>query len=166
MRQILERQYLTFTIADERYALAVGRVREVLELTRITKLPGQLRYFKGLIDLRGKGIPVIDMRARFGIPGTEATENRAIIVAELGTGTEMKLVGLLADAVHEVFEVDPGIIEAPPGLNANRSELLLKGIAKDENGFVILLDADRLLDTEELDEAEKAMAHDGEPVVA
>jgi purine-binding chemotaxis protein CheW len=164
--EILEKQYLTFTIADERYALAVGRVREVLEYKRITKLPCQLPYLKGLIDLRGKGVPVIDMRMRFSLPGNNAMEDSEIVVSELGAGADMRVVGLLADAVHEVIEIDTESVEAPPRFGSGSTGLFLKGIAKGESGFVLILDANRLLETEELLEVASAAKADKELVGA
>jgi purine-binding chemotaxis protein CheW len=151
MAAILDRQYLTFSVAGEQYALPVGRVREVLEYSRVTKLPGQVAYLKGLIDLRGRGVPVLDMRMRLGFPEAGTTEGSAIIVAELGIGASMKVVGLLADEVHKVVEVDPGAIDPPPRFSARATEAFLQGLARGEAGFVLILDADRILGAEELD---------------
>jgi purine-binding chemotaxis protein CheW len=156
MSKTLERQYLTFTIAEERYALAVGRVREVLEHSQITRLPGQPPFLKGLIDLRGGGVPVVDMRIRFGMEGIDSSRDSAIIVAELGSGEGLRVIGLLVDAVHEVVEVEPEGIEEPPRFGSRAKELFLKGIARMGSGFVLILDADRILRENELDEVETA----------
>jgi purine-binding chemotaxis protein CheW len=164
MSKVLERQYLTFTIAEERFALAVGRVREVLEYSQITRLPGQLAYLKGLIDLRGKGVPVIDLRIRFDISEIGMTRDSAIIVAELGGGDDMKVIGLLVDAVHEVIEVDPAGIDEPPSFGSRTSDLFLKGIAKKDRAFILILDADRLLKASDLDSISGAAVGEGEPI--
>ena len=104
MSELLEQQFLTFSLRGEKYAIPVGRVFEVLEYGKITRLPCAETYLKGLINLRGQGVPVLDLALRFGLPETEATRDTAIIVVELDRKEGALIVGLIADAVHEVVE--------------------------------------------------------------
>jgi len=150
MSHTLERQYLSFSLSGGRYALSVDRVREVLESSKITRLPCQAPYLKGIIDLRGKGVPVIDLRQRFGMERSESTRDSAIVVVEMRADEDTRIVGLLADAVHEVVELDPSGIDAPPRFGTEGASDFLRGIAKDGDGFVLVCDADRLLETDEL----------------
>jgi purine-binding chemotaxis protein CheW len=154
MPELLKNQYLTLSLAGEHYAIPVERVLEVLEYTRITKLPCQAQYLKGLIDLRGRGIPVLDLRLRFGMPETAMTQGTAIIVVELAGEGGAIVVGLLADAVHEVVEIDSEGVEAAPRFGARGAGGgagdFLKGIGRRDEGFLLILDLDRLFDADDV----------------
>jgi purine-binding chemotaxis protein CheW len=143
------RQYLTFQLEGERYAVSVGQVREVLEYTTITKLPRTEPFMKGLINLRGKGVPVVDLRTRFGMPEIEVTKDTSIIVLEVG-GDEL-VVGAMADAVQEVVELDEADIEPAPRFGARLDAEFIAGIGRKDEGFVVILDTDRIFDGEEMD---------------
>jgi purine-binding chemotaxis protein CheW len=154
MPELLENQYLTLSLAGERYAIPVERVLEVLECTRITRLPCQARYLKGLIDLRGRGIPVLDLRLRFGMAEAATTQATAIVVVELAGDEGLTVVGLLADAVHEVVEIDAGKVEAAPRFGASGADGLagdfLKGIGRRDDEFLLILELDRIFDAADL----------------
>ena len=150
MNGLLEQQFLTLTLGRERYAISVGRVLEVLEDEKVTRLPCALPYMKGLIDLRGKGIPVIDLRLRFGMPGGEPTKETAIIVVEHERDGGRLVVGLLADAVHEVIELESGQVGAAPEIGAGAAAGYLTGIARRDDGFILVLDVDRILEGNDL----------------
>jgi purine-binding chemotaxis protein CheW len=148
MSELLEHQYLTFSLMSEFYAIPVSRVLEVLECARLTKLPCQKPYLKGLIDLRGRGIPVLDLRLRFEMEKAEAAKDNAIVVVELAAREGATVVGLLADSVHEVIEIDPRNIDATPPIGAGAARDFLRGIGRLEKSFFLILDLDKLFSAE------------------
>lgn len=150
MADILEHQFLTLTLAGERYAVPVGRVREVLEPTRVTKLPCSAPYLKGIIDIRGRGVAVVDLRLRFGMSETVIGADTAIVVVETGFENSAGLVGLLTDAVHEVVELDAGNLEAAPGVGTGLSADFIDGIGRQEGAFVFVMNLDKILEESEL----------------
>ena len=157
-----EQQYLTFTLAGERYALSIKSVREILGNVRITKLPCTAPYLLGLINLRGSGVPVIDLRKRFGLDQEGETSEAAIVVAEMRFGENTIIAGLLADAVHEVISLDQAAIEAPPLMGGERKASFFEGIAKSGDGFLIILDADGLLDEDGIENVRKIVDQAGQ----
>ncbi|MCX7024932.1 MAG: chemotaxis protein CheW [Spirochaetes bacterium] len=149
MDELIEHQYLTFTIDGEYYAVGVGRVREVLEYTKITKLPKTAAFMKGLINLRGAGVPVIDLRLKFGLPETPITRDTAIVVMEVAGEFGKVVVGALADAVHEVVELDDKTMEAAPRFGTRLAAEFITGVGKKDDSFIIVLDIDRIFNAEE-----------------
>ena len=107
-------QYLTFRLEDEVFAIDVSQAREVLEFSTITKVPRSPDFMRGVINLRGSVVPVVDLRIKFGMSMTERTINSRIVVMEIALDGEKIVVGALADSVHEVLELDPNQIEPPP----------------------------------------------------
>ena len=107
-------QYLTFKLEDEVFALDISKVREVLDYTDITKVPKTPDFMKGVINLRGSVVPVVDMRLKFGMPGIEKTVNTCIIIVEVTLDDETTVLGALADSVQEVLEFEPSQIEPAP----------------------------------------------------
>jgi len=150
MAELLEQQFLTLSLDRERYAVPVVSVLEVLENRPATRLPKASPYLKGIIDLRGKGIPVMDLRLRFGMSETESTKETSIVVVELSEKNGATVVGLLADAVHEVIEIAPEKMEEAPGFGVGSAADFIKGIGRQDEGFVLVLDLDRLFSEEEL----------------
>ncbi len=150
------RQYLTFMLDGERYAVEVGQVREVLEYTRITKLPRTESYMKGIISLRGTGVPVIDLRTKFGLPEAEQTKDTSIIVLEVGGGR--LVVGALADAVQEVIDLSAEEIDPAPRLGTRLEAEYLRGIGRKDEGFIVILDMDRVFDSTEVEALAEAGA--------
>ncbi|MEN6620462.1 MAG: chemotaxis protein CheW, partial [Smithella sp.] len=108
------RQYLTFKLDGEVFALDVGKVREILDYTNITKVPQTPDFMKGVINLRGSVVPVVDMRLKFSIPPQEKTVDTCIVVVEINIDGEATILGALVDSVQEVFELEPSQIEAAP----------------------------------------------------
>jgi purine-binding chemotaxis protein CheW len=156
MADILDHQFLTLTLAGERYAVPVGRVREVLEPTRVTKLPCSAPYLKGIIDIRGRGVAVVDLRLRFGMTETVIGADTAIVVVETGPQGSAGMVGLMTDAVHEVVELDAGNLEASPGVGTGLSADYIDGIGRQEGSFVFVMNLDRILEESELPGVEGA----------
>lgn len=137
-------QYLTFTLAEEVFALDVAKVREILEYTTVTKVPQTPDFMRGVINLRGSVVPVIDLRLKFGMTATEQSVNTCIIVAEVEMDEETILLGALADSVQEVDEMAPGQIEAAPHIGTRLNTDFIKGMGKQDNRFVMILDIDKV----------------------
>ncbi len=156
------RQYLTFQLSGGVFALDVARVREILEFTRVTKIPNTPDYVRGVINLRGSVVPVIDLRQKCGLSRTEEGIGTCIVVAEVAFDTEKTVIGVLVDSVNEVFELEPEEIEPAPRIGVRIGTNLIKGIGRKEEGFVIILDIDQVFSSEERafaqpeDETEKA----------
>jgi len=143
-------QYLTFKLADEIFAIDVSEVREILEFTSITKVPQTPDFMRGVINLRGSVVPVIDLRLNFGMPCTEQTVNTCIIVVEVSLEGELVVLGALADSVQEVVEMEPDKIEPAPHLGTKLNTDFIKGMGKVDNDFVMILDIDKVFASEDL----------------
>ncbi|MDD2853132.1 MAG: chemotaxis protein CheW [Desulfuromonadaceae bacterium] len=144
-------QYLTFNLADEVFAVDVGRVREILEITSITKVPQTPDFMRGVINLRGSVVPVIDLRLKFGMNETERTVNTCIIVVEVAMEGETVVIGSLADSVQEVIEMEPQQIEAAPHIGTHLNTDFIKGMGKHDSRFVMILDIDKIFSGAELE---------------
>ncbi|HRZ88216.1 MAG TPA: chemotaxis protein CheW [Spirochaetia bacterium] len=157
MAEQTDKQYLSFGIDGETYAVPVGKVREVLEYVKPTKLPKTAEYLKGIINVRGSGIPVVDLRTRFGLPEIPVTKDTAIIVMEIADGEGRSLViGALTDAVHEVVDIDEGHMEPAPRFGTRIDSGLIHAIGKRGESFVIVLDIDKAFRGDETEELARA----------
>ena len=141
-------QYLTFTLADEVFAVDVARVREILEITNITKVPQVPDFMRGVINLRGCVVPVIDLRLKFAMQETAQTVNTCIIVVEVMMDGENIVLGALADSVQEVIEMETSQIEAAPHIGTHLKTEFIKGMGKHDERFVMILDIDRVFSSE------------------
>ena len=139
-------KYLTFVLAEENYGIEILKVREIMGLMDITSVPRTPDYVKGVINLRGKVIPVIDLRLKFGMPEIEATEETCIIVVNVGTVE----IGTIVDRVSEVLDIPAGEIEDPPSFGADVDTRFILGMGKSDGQVTILLDIDRVLSDSEL----------------
>lgn len=144
------RQYLTFKLGEEVFALDVSQVREILDFTNITKVPQTPEFMRGVINLRGSVVPVVDMRLKFGMSRTEHTVNTCIQVVEVMLDGERTILGALVDSVQEVFELEPDQIEPPPRIGTRLRTDFIKGMGKRDDRFVILLDIDKVFTVEDL----------------
>lgn len=144
------RQYLTFKLGDEIFALDVAQVREILDFTTITKVPQTPEFMRGVINLRGSVVPVVDMRLKFGMSRTERTVNTCIQVVEVQLDGERTVIGALVDSVQEVFELEPGEIEPPPRIGTRLRTEFIKGMGKRDERFVMILDIDKVFTAEDL----------------
>lgn len=144
------RQYLTFKLADEVFAVDVAKVREILEFTTITKVPQTPDFMRGVINLRGSVVPVMDMRLKFGMPETDKTVNTCIIVVEVNHEGETIILGALADSVQEVFELEPEQIEPAPRIGTKLNTEFILGMGKHDGQFIMILDIDKTFTCEEL----------------
>jgi len=144
-------KYLTFALGDESYAVDVRKVREIIRLTSITSVPQMPAFIKGVINLRGKIIPVIDLRARFGLSEAATTEKTCIVVVQIQTSANLRReTGLIVDNVEEVLNLSANDIEETPDFGAQVDTEYLLGMAKVKGVVKMLLDLDRVLGTEEL----------------
>lgn len=143
-------QYLTFSVDEELFAIDVARVREVLEVIAINKVPGMPDAMRGIVNVRGGVVPVMDLRIKFGMSATETGMDTRIIVMEPTLDGEVTVVGALADSVKEVLSMEDDRIEEPPKIGTRWRKKFLKGIGKKGDRFIIILDIDRIFETEEL----------------
>ena len=143
--------YLTFALAQETYSVDVSKVREVLEVTNITKIPQTPDFMRGVINLRGNVVPVIDMRTKFDMEKTDNTINTCIVVMEIEVNNEKIILGALTDSVKEVIELDSNQIEAAPHIGSTLKTEFIKGMGKHEEEFVIILDIDKVFSVDDLE---------------
>jgi purine-binding chemotaxis protein CheW len=143
-------QYLTFKLDDEVFAVDVAKVREILDFTPATKVPGTPDFMRGIINVRGNVVPVVDMRLKFGMSQTEKTVDTCIVVMEIAVDDDTTVVGALVDSVQEVFELEPSQIEPPPRIGTRWRTDFIKGIGKRNNELIIILDIDMVFSTGEL----------------
>ena len=148
--ELVATQYLTFVLDEEVFAVDVARVREILEMPTITKVPQVPDYMRGVINLRGCVVPVIDLHMKFGMQQAEQTVNTCIIVVEVDMDGENIVLGALADSVQEVIEIEPSRIEAAPHIGTHLRTDFLKGMGKHNERFVMILDIDKVFSGEEL----------------
>jgi purine-binding chemotaxis protein CheW len=153
------RQYLSFKLNKEEFALDISKVREVLDFTKITKVPQTPDFMKGVINLRGAVVPVVDLNKKFGIKDTEKTVNTRIIIGEIEIEGDQTVLGVLADSVHEVMELEPELIEPAPKIGTRLNTDFLKGMGKRDEEFVMILDIDKVFSSGDLElVSEKAKA--------
>lgn len=144
------KQYLTFRIGNENYGLELSQTREIIEYSGITEVPLMPKFLRGVINLRGEVVPVIDLAVRLGRKSIEVQKRTCIIVVELQTNEQNHVLGLLADSVSEVIEMNDDNIEDAPSFGANIRADFIQGIAKRDDEFVVLLDANNALSIREL----------------
>ena len=143
-------QYLTFRLGNEDFALEINTVREVLDLINITKIPRTPDYMKGVINLRGNVVPIIDLRLNLDMQPAERTVDTCIIIVEVDLDGEAIQIGALADSVQEVIDIDPDQIEPAPKIGVSLNTDFIKGMGKRDDNFIIILDINKVLSVEEL----------------
>jgi purine-binding chemotaxis protein CheW len=144
-------QYLTFKLDQELFALDIDKVREVLDFTSITKVPQTPDYMRGVINLRGSVVPVVDLRLKFGMTMAEHTVNTCIIIVEVEMDGEKVVMGAMADAVQEVLDLEPDQIEPPPRIGVKLNTDFIRGMGKHDDQFIIILDIDKVFTISELE---------------
>jgi purine-binding chemotaxis protein CheW len=146
-------KYMTFQLAREVYGLEILKVREIIGLMEITRVPRTREFVRGVINLRGKVIPVVDLRLKFAMERTEATDQTVIIVVQCAVDGRPLTMGLLVDQVLEVLTIDPSEIEPTPSLaHAHLDDEFILGVGKQEKRIVFLLDIARILSSDETGE--------------
>lgn len=142
--------FLSFNLGKEEFAAHVGKVLNILEMTRITEVPKSPEYMKGVINLRGTVLPVIDTRIKFGMIPSEYTTNTCIIVMEVEIDGEEVQVGAIVDSVQAVLEISDSQIQPPPGIGSKYKSDFIYGMAKVEEKFIMLLDMDKVFSASEV----------------
>lgn len=143
-------QVFTFSLAEEDYALEVSNVQEVLEVQDITKVPRMPRYMLGVLNLRGNVVPVIDLKHRLGMGEVERTPDSCIVIVEITVREEKVKVGALVDSVREVTNIPNSQIEPPPRLGTRLDTEFIRGIGKKDDRFIIILDINKVLTSEQI----------------
>jgi purine-binding chemotaxis protein CheW len=141
---------MTFKLGEELFAINVYQVREVLEVLQITKVPTAPPYMRGVVNVRGQAIPVVDLRMRFGLPSIPNSVNTRICVMELEVDGEITVIGGIADSVHEVIELDPSNIDPPPRIAMRWRTEFISGMGKRGDDFIIILNVNAVFSSEEL----------------
>ena len=150
-----EGKYLTFTLAEEEYGIGILKIKEIIRMMPITSVPQTPEFVKGVINLRGKVIPVIDLRLRFDMGEIDYTERTCIIVVEIEGQAGTVMIGIVVDSVSEVLNIKGKDIEDSPTFGTKLNTDYILGMAKMEGGVKILLDIDRVLSGEEVASLEK-----------
>ena len=145
-----EGKYLTFSLDCEEYGIGILKVKEIIGMIRITPIPQTPGFVKGVINLRGKVIPVVDLRLRFGMEATDYTERTCIIVVEIDTHGAFLRIGIVVDSVTEVLNIRSADIEDTPKFGVSLNTDYILGVAKTGGGVKILLEIDRVLTSDEL----------------
>lgn len=143
-------QYLSFFVAGEEYGVGILKVREILEFDTITRVPGTPPHVRGVLNLRGSVVPVIDLAVKLGLPETQVTRRTCVVIVEVLLEGEPTVMGLMADAVSQVIELSPDQVEPPPPFGTGIRVEFLQGMGRAGKKFVLLLDIERVLTTNEL----------------
>ncbi len=157
--------YLSFRLGEEMFAADVSKVLEILEMRTITKVPRSPSYMRGVINLRGSVLPVLDTRIKFGMPTKEDTIDTCIVVLNVIMEGEPLTLGALVDSVEEVLELTEADIEAPPTIGSKFNPEYLHGMVKMDENFIMVLNVDKVFSTDELVMVAET-ADNAEPTVA
>ncbi len=149
-------QYLTFTLDGESFATEITQVREVLEFSRVTKVPRAPDYMRGVINLRGSVVPVVDLRLQFAMQETEPTVDTCIVIVEVQIDDQPTVLGALADSVQEVIEFGRDQLEPAPRLGTRINTEFIRAMGKHDDQFVIILDMNRVLSEDKLTEVQES----------
>lgn len=150
-REIAEQnQYLTFLLGDEMFAIGILSIREIIEYGVVTDVPMTPPFIRGVLNLRGAVVPVVDLSVRFGRPARENTKRTCIVIVEIESARGNQEMGVVVDAVNEVLEIARDDIEPPPEFGARIRNDFIKGMGKIEGKFVIVLDMNRVLSVDEV----------------
>ncbi|MGE0088215.1 MAG: chemotaxis protein CheW [Bacteroidales bacterium] len=142
--------YLSFKLGDDEFAAHVSKVINILEMTKITQVPKSPEYMKGVINLRGAVLPIIDTRIKFGMTPTQFTQDTCIVVMEILMEKDTIQLGALVDSVLSVVEIEDSQIQPPPSLGSKYKSEFILGVAKVDEQFIMLLDMDKVFSTDEL----------------
>jgi purine-binding chemotaxis protein CheW len=145
-------QYLTFTLGEEVFAMDIRTVREIIQVGPMTTVPLMPGFVRGVINLRGAVVPVIDLQARFGRPAAQVGTKTCIVIFDAMRDGERVELGLMVDAVSEVIEIAADLIDPPPNFGAAVRRDFIRGMGKVKNRFVIILEPDKAFDVDEMAE--------------
>lgn len=153
----MSNEFLTFTLADVQYAIPIAKVQEVLEFTKIVKIPCTASYIEGIINSRGQGISVVNLRKKFSIEDCKATKDTRIIVLEIKTENGIVIFGAIADSVQEVVELETERIEDTPEFGGGIAQKFVSGISRKNDDFIVILDVDNIFTEDETEILEKSV---------
>ena len=142
-------QYLTFQVGGEEYGVGILGVREIMEYAGATRVPHAPAAVRGVINIRGSVVPVVDLALKFGLPASVATKRSCVVILEVNLGGEALVMGVLADAVSQVIDLAADDIAPPPAFGSRVRVEFLQGMARTDRGLILLLDMDRLLSVQE-----------------
>lgn len=145
------KSFLSFKLAEEHFAIEVMKIMEILEVPKITKVPHAPEFLKGVVNLRGGVLPVIDARIKFGLQPIEQTVDTCILVLSIAINDEVITVGAMVDSVSEVFEMEEKHIQPSPSIGTKYKADFIQGMIKEKDQFMMLLDIDKVFSTEELE---------------
>ena len=145
-----DHQYLTFLLGGEMFAIAILNIKEIIEYGSLTEVPMMPGFIRGVINLRGSVVPVVDLSSRFGRSRTEVSRRTCIVIIEVENGDEKHDIGVMVDSVSEVLEIPRGEIEPPPAFGAKIRVDFMAGMGKVAGKFVIILNANKVLSVDEL----------------
>ena len=148
--EVVQQQYLTFFLSGEEYAINIQRVKEIIEYTTVTKVPKVPEWIRGVINLRGSVVPVVDLTIRFGLAERAVSKTTCIVVVEVEQESERTVMGLIVDAVNQVIDLTPEDIEEPPAFGTQVRLDYLFGMGKLGKKFALILNIDRVLNNSEL----------------
>ncbi len=152
----LEGKYITFTLDDEEYGIPILNVREIIGMMKVTPIPGTPQFIRGVFNLRGKVIPVVDLRIRFGLEYRETDARTPIVVVELEGDSGPSLIGIVVDSVSEVMQVTREDIQETPSFGVNVDTGFIPGIARQNGSIRSLLDIKKVLTSQEMQVLEQA----------
>lgn len=162
----VEQRYLTLTLGEDLYAFAISAVREILDMTEITRIPQTPPYMRGVVNVRGVAVPVIDLRSKLSLGQVERTLQARIVIVEINGGDTPSVVGALADSVKEVLDIDADSIAPPPALGGGASADFIKGISRQDGRFILILNVDKVFSNEEILDLSRLMEDATAPVDA
>jgi purine-binding chemotaxis protein CheW len=143
-------QYLTFVLGAEIFAIGIMAIKEIIEYSSLTEVPMMPAYVRGVINLRGAVVPVLDLPVRFGKAASAVTKRTCIVIIEVALGSERHVLGLVVDAVNAVLDIPASQVEPPPAFGASIRTEFIRGMVKVDSKFVILLDVDHALAADEV----------------
>ncbi len=153
-------QYLTFLVNKEKLAINIHEVKEIIEISSITKVPMTPEYIRGVINLRGKVVPVVDLSARLSSEVCNISKRSCIVLVEIHTGSEIQNVGMLVDQVHEILEIQSENIQPAPEFGADIRVEFIQAMGRVGDDFIILLEVSRVLSVSELSQLTKIATSD------
>ncbi|WP_245611404.1 chemotaxis protein CheW [Solidesulfovibrio alcoholivorans] len=153
----MEQRYLTLTLGEDLYAFAISAVREILDMTEITRIPQTPPYMRGVVNVRGIAVPVIDLRSKFNLGQVEQTLQTRIIIVEINDGHTTSVMGALADSVKEVLDIDTSSIAPPPAMGGVTAADYIKGISRQGERFILIVNVDKVFSSEEIVDLSRVM---------
>ncbi len=159
---VIGERYLSFEVDSEHYCIDILKVKELLGMTAITPLPRTAEYIKGVINLRGQIIPIIDLRLKFGLEEIAYTKHTGIIIVEVNFAGEPMLMGIIVDTIQEVISIPEDKISQIPYINARIRAEYIRGIANTDDGMKIILDVLKILNSDELSTVKEIVPKDKE----